>query len=307
MREFTLRPYTVLDGHLPATDTVPPWHDAPYRLISWLEMQKFSAAALFAIGSVLQQIRHSLRVQGGDPSYALLGGTAVLSADEDRELDSWFETIKGFAEMIGLRLTQQRIGEIRLEMTQFRLQGGTASKRRMVQLIAELENLIRLEMESGLFLHVPADRADYYGKQDLFGQKARDAFPSASFDVTESGNCYAAGRYTACVFHLMRVLEIGLGALARQFGVDAAHKNWQNVIDQIQAKIAAISANPNKPATWKQDQEFYSQVASHFIVLKDAWRNYTAHARGKYTQEEANTIIVNVRAFMQMLATKLKE
>jgi hypothetical protein len=43
------------------------------------------------------------------------------------------------------------------------------------------------------------------------------------------------------------------------------------------------------------------------MFLKDAWRNYTAHARGKYTEEEAKLIIENTRAFMQKLATRLSE
>ena len=47
------------------------------------------------------------------------------------------------------------------------------------------------------------------------------------------------------------------------------------------------------------------------MVVKHAWRNYTAHVRanmgGKYTDEEAETILINVRGFMQKLATRLHE
>jgi hypothetical protein len=62
-----------------------------------------------------------------------------------------------------------------------------------------------------------------------------------------------------------------------------------------------------RPANWKDQQEFFSQAASHFMILKDAWRNYTAHERGKFTEEEAETILINVRSFMQKLATQLHE
>ena len=71
--------------------------------------------------------------------------------------------------------------------------------------------------------------------------------------------------------------------------------------------IRDIPNDPARPADWKEQQEYFSQAASHFMFLKDAWRNYTAHARGKYTEEEADMIIVNVRAFMQKLATRLHE
>jgi hypothetical protein len=42
-------------------------------------------------------------------------------------------------------------------------------------------------------------------------------------------------------------------------------------------------------------------------VVKDAWRNYTAHLRGKYDDQEAEDMLANVRGFMQKLATRLHE
>jgi hypothetical protein len=57
----------------------------------------------------------------------------------------------------------------------------------------------------------------------------------------------------------------------------------------------------------KDLQRFYAQAASHFAVLKDAWRNYTMHGRSKYEQDEAERIFENVKGFMQTLSTKLAE
>jgi hypothetical protein len=59
----------------------------------------------------------------------------------------------------------------------------------------------------------------------------------------------------------------------------------------------------NKPPDWKDKLEKYSQIANNFMFFKDAWRNYTAHIRGKYTEDEADAIYRNVRAFMQGLVT----
>jgi hypothetical protein len=125
--------------------------------------------------------------------------------------------------------------------------------------------------------------------------------------VSEAGKCHALHRSTACVFHLMRVLEIGLSVFAALFGVSASHTNWHNIIEGIEKAVRNMPSDPNKSANWKEEQEFYSQAAGHFMVLKDAWRNYTAHARGKFTEEEAETMFINVRAFMQKLATRLHE
>ena len=63
------------------------------------------------------------------------------------------------------------------------------------------------------------------------------SFPSTKYDVLEALKSYALGRNTACVFHLMRVLELGLGALGTVFNVSLAHTNWAPAIDAIESHI----------------------------------------------------------------------
>ena len=175
--------------------------------------------------------------------------------------------------------------------------------------IEELEKLLSNELDTAVFFHVPPLKKRFYEAQDLFGVAVTAAFPSATFEIKEAGNCYALSRNTACVFHLMRVLELGLIALGKVFAVSLAHTNWAPAIEQIESKIRDMHKDPiwkAKPDC-KEQQEFYSQSASHFGVLKDAWRNYTAHARGKYDEQEALDILENVRGFMQKLATHFSE
>jgi len=109
------------------------------------------------------------------------------------------------------------------------------------------------------------------------------------------------------VFHLMRVLEIGLCALANRFGVPSDRANWNTIIERIEKALRDMPDDPNRKADWKEDQEFYSKAASHFMFVKDAWRNHAMHRRAKYTDEEAKTLLMNVRAFMAQLALKLSE
>ncbi len=165
-----------------------------------------------------------------------------------------------------------------------------------------LRDVIRWEMQEHVFMHIPASRSERYGVQESFGSAVHNNFRSAQFDILEAGNSYAVGRYTACVFHLMRALEIALGALAAEFSVPFDHTNWHNIIEQLESKIRDMGKDPNKAADWKTQQEFYAQAANSFMFFKDAWRNYTAHARGKYTEEEADAIYRNVNSFMKKLA-----
>jgi hypothetical protein len=285
------------------------WEENRFQLINWFDMQKFSAHRFYMIGSILERIRNRLGIETtGDPAFALGQSQTPLGEQEEQDLISFLQRLEIESEDIGLELTVQRVTEIRGEMGFHVRQHGHKMQRRVMQArISELDTLVRLEMERVLFMYVPSDRAAFYGKEDLFEEEVKDKFTSASFDIKESGNSYAAARDTACVFHLMRVLEIGLAVFAKEFSISADHTNWHNIIEQIEARVRAMASDPNRKPGWKEDQEFYSQAASHFMFLKDAWRNYTAHARGKYTQEEAQTIMMNVRSFMQKLATKLKE
>lgn len=102
----------------------------------------------------------------------------------------------------------------------------------------------------------------------------------------------------------MRVLEIGLTSFGAVFGVSLAHTNWEPAIREIESNIREMHKDPKWKSLpdCKDKQEKYSQAASHFAVVKDAWRNYTMHARGNYGDNEAEMIFLNVKAFMQKLA-----
>lgn len=85
------------------------------------------------------------------------------------------------------------------------------------------------------------------------------------------------------------------------FNLELGQTNWHPFIEQIESKIAELGKAPGKSVAQKKKHEEYSQAASSFMIFKDAWRNYTAHARGRYTEKEADSILRNVEAFMRQL------
>ena len=105
----------------------------------------------------------------------------------------------------------------------------------------------------------------------------------------------------------MRVLEIGLGSLSLSLGLQMATKNWNVILDQIEAEIRRRSNATHGPKWKDEDEPFFAEAATHFRLLKNAWRNHAAHARAKYTDEEAEEIYASVRAFMRHLAKRLCE
>jgi hypothetical protein len=126
------------------------------------------------------------------------------------------------------------------------------------------------------------------------------AFPSCVTKFKDAGNCLALEQFEASAFHSMKVLENGLEALAKKFSVDFSHANWHNVIQQTEKGIRDIG--PSFGNDWKDQQRFCAEAATHFMFLKDAWRNHIMHSRDLlYDEGRALSILTHVREFMQAL------
>jgi hypothetical protein len=288
-----------------------PWKINRYRLIDWYEMLQFSARNFFWCGAILRGIRSDCYFGsipdelGETPLFNLAHGLDDKTIEKAEKLLKVVE--ESFHEM-GLRIAAETVKEV--------TEALRGEPRHNFQWLAdhmrEIEKLAAREMKGNAFFYVPVEHTKFFttkNRPNLFGDAVASAFPSAAVDINEAGGCLALARGTGSVFHLMRVLEIGLTVLGAKFGVSLAHKNWAPAIDEIESKIR----NMHKDPTWKvlpdckQQQEFYAQAASHFGVLKDAWRNYTMHARGFYTEEQAERMLENIKGFMQKLAERLSE
>jgi hypothetical protein len=174
----------------------------------------------------------------------------------------------------------------------------------MVERIKAIDYLFNAQGSKQIFFRLTPEESAMFDKKQLFGAGVATAFPSdeATYEIMEAGNCLALGRPTATVFHLMRVLEKGLKALAAnldvQFSIPFDYLNWQNIIEQIESEIKKLGQQPagqTKTDTLKS----YSEIAKQFRYFKDAWRNGVAHSRETYSPEQALSIFRHVREFMQ--------
>jgi len=290
--------------------TVWPWQAEPYRLWSLLDMLLFSAEAFFWCGRALRDVRAdclvgSVTVRNGQPVFAVAHDLDQRS--RDKALAS-LETVETEFRKIGLRITADMASDLIEELKR-------SSRRSVEWLHTQIDTVERVaarELSGQLFLYIPPERAKFWPRQkqpNVFGDAVATKFPSASYDIISSGECLAASMSTAAVFHLMRVMEIGLTALGGVFGVSLAHTNWGPAISEIERKIRNMHTDPawKELADCKEQQRFYADAATHFAIIKDAWRNHTMHARGKYVQVESERIFESVRAFMQKLAERLSD
>jgi hypothetical protein len=154
-------------------------------------------------------------------------------------------------------------------------------------------------------LRVNSERVPYFlGDSDdtfPFGTEVAMAFPSANYEIREASNCFALERWPACIFHLMRTLEIALAALADKFTVPHDKGNWHNIIDGIESKLRGIG--PSSGPNWKEQQKTFSDVATQFMFFKEAWRNHVMHVRDVYDEGRAKSIWQHVHEFMNKLTT----
>ncbi len=214
------------------------------------------------------------------------GQPSVLTKQEIEEARHLFDMLEDECVRVELGQVLQRLRGYRVRS----IHPGLYNNMTLTELLRELVELYEA-LERGLsekmFMYVPATQAGYYDRSDLFGAEVSTAFPTTVEDMQEAGNCYATGRHTACVMHLMRVLEVGLKRLAKRFRVPFQHANWGTVIGQIEAKIRDIERAPRKPRNWRRNRQFYAQAAKEFRYFKDAWRNYTMHAHTTYDEHQA--------------------
>jgi hypothetical protein len=179
--------------------------------------------------------------------------------------------------------------------------------------VPNLQDRIRDELSLSLFMQIPYSKASYYEDTYLFGEDVFNKFPSANLDIEEAGKCFATARYTACVMHLQRVLEIGLKSYANCLGVmnliTTAQPSWQNVLDKTAKEIKDRNDKQNTTANWTSNEEkdFCENVQPFLVSVKTAWRNPSMHADKTYNEEIAEDIYSAVKRFMKHLAEHLDE
>jgi hypothetical protein len=256
----------------------------PFVLSGWWEMEEFRATAFYAIGRYLQRVK-SVAANFGEDKQAL------LTERHREQLTGMFGRIERSCATISLRLSMKS-----LRRAIKKINDGNTTHRELIDLAQEIDRRIQDEIDDDLFLYVPQDRASFYNQRELFGTNVNAKFPSIQFDLVEAGNCYAVGRSTGTVFHLMRIMETGVQEFGKKLGVNlATEKNWQNILDEVNKKIKTLPAKD--PETIE-----LSQVSANLYAVKLAWRNEVMHPKDTYTLEEADNLIRQVRIFMQNLA-----
>lgn len=158
------------------------------------------------------------------------------------------------------------------------------------------------ELEAnGKFFYIPMPRAKMFEDKEPFGNRISKKFPRLVEDISEAAKCYSCARYTACVFHLMRIMESSLQRLGKKLKIslNVNTNNWQNILDQVNAAIKALP--PKEKITKK-----LAAIAANLYNVKLAWRNEVMHPKSTYTEEEAEALFMQVGLYLTSLAEVIK-
>jgi hypothetical protein len=187
-----------------------------------------------------------------------------------------------------------------------RLESDSPKVGKFSVLLGELQKRMEDEFEAQLFLYLPPDDASLYQKpfNDWDNTLAKRQV-LASFDIEEGSKCLALHRGTACVYHMMRLMEIAVKDIADALMITLAwdDRSWGKVLNLIKTELDA--RNKSGDAAWVGQRVFFEDAFVHLNAVKVAWRNPTMHVDKKYDPDRASEIYDMVRIFMEHLYTTL--
>jgi hypothetical protein len=174
---------------------------------------------------------------------------------------------------------------------------------------AALRNTLVDELGQRSFFFIPQNDLRFYNQTELAGPGFKDRFPISNGELIEAGNCLAMGRYTACVCHLMRALDVVLAALERQMAIPTpdkgAERTWGKTLGRIRDEIAKNNKNP--PQGWKKEGEFYQKAEAFIQAMKLTYRDSIFHVAAVYDEQSATSVFNATVEALRYLATRLAE
>jgi hypothetical protein len=216
-------------------------------------------------------------------------------------------TVQKFCEDLQLDSPLDELCRIRAAVTKADTEPVTIEY--MGSWVFDVTKRLQDELYRRKFYYLDPEHAAYFCEaHQILSEGALKCFPDTSRDVEEAAKSFALGRNTACVFHLMRVMEHGMNALAKELGVVHEYKTWEKKIEKMATALTDELRKPYAPTSPLAGRmEFFKQATERLTAVQHALRNETMHARSHYGQDDARDIYRSVLRFMEQLAGHLAQ
>ena len=158
--------------------------------------------------------------------------------------------------------------------------------------ITSLVKTIKAESTLSFYLRIGRSESRFYRDENIFGETVAKKFPKLKFEIANAGKCLALKQPTACVFHLMRVMEAGVKLLGRKLkvNINVDTENWAAIISRINGKIDQL---PKITRIQQRKKAKYAEASTYLNSVRIAWRNEVMHPNESYTNEQAHKILVD--------------
>jgi hypothetical protein len=247
-----------------------------YRIVEAIEqVQKLKVMIGFAM--VDQPDAPAPKYGGDPPNFTTLTLNIVHSLAEELQLESTNLQINTLMRQCFLRLPASGF----------------------LEALDQLLIRINEDLRKRKFAFVEPGWDAYYGQSDPFGlgrSKLKDCLPN----IKQAGNCLAVAEGTACVFHLMRAMEMAVRKLGSRLKITInAQTTWRVLTGAMDGKIKSM---PDTNAADKRKKDNWAEARANLHHVGSVWRNNTMHPATSYTPSQARDVYNAVRVFMDVLA-----
>jgi hypothetical protein len=173
-------------------------------------------------------------------------------------------------------------------INQRRASTGWQSWHQLKSDLVELRQLIYTHINTTQVFLLPSDKLTFYNGTGLFDPAVVATCTEAAVDIAEAGKCFALGRRTATVFHLMRIMELGVMRFAQKLSITVNPRDtWGAILNSIDQ---AINKMPTATPAEREQQTAFQGLRASLHAVKEAWRNPTMHPKATYDEQEAREI-----------------
>jgi hypothetical protein len=266
---------------VPSTQWKVPWNVAPFGLVTIYDMLRYAAEDFYKLSQDLTQLVN-------DPML-------MTNPQNVEKLQSCMDVLHHHCSKLGLKMSLNQIGTI----VDASRRGETVGQ--ISAHIKQLQARVYEELDSKICFCIPQEKVHYWNPTWLLDTPIYDSFRSAWEEFQRAGHCYAFGENTACVFHLMRIVDFGLRQVAKSIGAEYDARNWSGIGKKIQQKME--QKYDTKTDDWKKSEPMYAEILTDIQAISRGHRNPVLHElEKKYEERDAQHMLNVVEGFMLHLA-----
>jgi hypothetical protein len=284
----------------------------PHGLVSLWDVYQIYAHNLLKVFDELRDIE--IKISSALPN--------LPDEDEARTLSGQFlqglADIEGACERLELASSQKQAHRIHEFIAGKITPGGL-----IAPMLSELRRRVREDLEDHAYFYVSEqvvrkcfvrDAEGLYQPKvacELMDASVVARFPAASDDIEATYSCFAYGCYPASMFHLMRIVEVGVLKVAKIARMKDMRPSWGAVLGHVE-KIVLRTKYEDVARDVRPHLKMLGALLPQMQAIQRSWRNKFTHVEDKIipmelgiTEPIAIEILTAVEAFMRQLSHDL--